>query len=103
MESITKQVEHVVLFQWKTGTSDETIEGILTALRGLQQSVPGILSLTCGTNFCERAQGYTHGLVVRLESRAALEVYGPHPAHQSVVSEFILPHKELVLALDYEV
>ena len=102
MESITKQIEHVVLFTWKDGTTDAQIEEIMVALRGLQKTVPGILSLTCGTNFSERAQGFTHGLVVRLESRAALDAYGPHPAHQEVVNTLIVPHKQNILALDYE-
>ena len=103
MESINKQIEHVVLFEWKAGTSAEQISEIMDELRGLQHSIPGILSLTCGTNFSDRAQGFTHGLVVRLESRAALEAYGPHPSHQAVVQQLILPNKQNVLALDYEV
>ncbi len=97
-----KNVVHIVIFKWKDGTSVELIESAKTALRGLASSVPGILGLEVGENFTDRGQGFTTGLVVRLESKAALEAYQPHPAHQAVVVEFIRPILADIIAVDFE-
>ncbi|MCW3095213.1 MAG: Stress responsive alpha-beta barrel domain protein [Chthonomonadaceae bacterium] len=95
-------VEHIVLFKWKPEATAEQIEAAVTGLRGLKELVPNVLDLSVGENFTDRGQGFTHGLVVRFPDRAALEVYGPHPAHQHVVQTFINPIRENVIALDYE-
>lgn len=95
-------VEHLVLFHFKPEATPEAIEAAMTALRGLKTEIPGIVDLTCGANFTDRAPGYTHGLVVRFADQAALEAYGPHPTHQHVVVNYIKPIMESVLALDYE-
>jgi hypothetical protein len=95
-------IEHVVLFKAKPDAPPEKLEAMLRALTDLKGKVPGILSISAGTNFSTRGQGYTHGLVVRFPDRAALEAYQPHPAHQSVVAEHVRPLTEGVLAVDYE-
>lgn len=95
-------VEHIVLFRWKAEATAEQIEQAITGLRGLKAQVPNILDLSAGENFSERAQGFTHGLVVRFPDKAALEVYGPHPAHQHVVQTYISPVCADVLVVDYE-
>jgi hypothetical protein len=95
-------IEHIVLFRWAEGASPDAVNRVVTELRELKGKIPGILDLSCGTNFCDRAKGYTHGLVVRFANRAALDAYGPHPEHQRVVQNFIAPIRGDVLALDYE-
>ena len=95
-------VEHIVLFRWKTEATAEQIAQAVSGLRGLKGQVPNILDLSVGENFSDRGQGFTHGLVVRFPDTAALEVYGPHPAHQHIVQTFINPIREEVLAFDYE-
>ena len=96
-------IEHIGLFRWNNATSEEAIESVLAELRGLKNKIPGIVDLSCGANFCDRAKGYTHGLVVRFKDRAALETYGPHPEHQRVVQNLIKPIAADILALDYEI
>ncbi len=96
-------IEHLVLFQWTPDASAEAVARVVTELRALKGRIPGVLDLTCGENFSPRSQGFTHALVVRFEDRAALEAYGPHPAHQRVVQELISPIRADTLALDYEV
>ena len=71
-------------------------------LRGLKGKIAGIADLSCGANFSDWAKGYTHGLVVRFTDRAALEAYGPHPEHQLVLQNFIIPIRADILALGYE-
>jgi hypothetical protein len=95
-------IEHIVLFRWNDTASSEAQENAMTELRKLKNKIPGIVDLSCGTNFSDRAKGYTHGLVVRFTDRAALQAYVPHPEHQRVVKNFIDPILADVLALDYE-
>ena len=96
-------IEHIVLFQWKPEATPEAIDAALEAVRALKEQIPGIIELTCGTNFSDRAKGYTHGIYVRFTDRAALEAYGPHPIHQEVVQNHIVPIRAEILAVDYEV
>jgi hypothetical protein len=96
-------IEHIVLFRWTEGASQEAVDNVVAELRKLKDKIPGIVDLSSGANFSDRAKGYTHGLVVRFTNRAALEAYGPHPEHQRVVQKFINPIRADVLALDYEV
>ena len=95
-------IEHIVLFRWTDTASQEAKESAMTELRNLKGKIPGIVDLSCGANFCDRAKGYTHGLVVRFTGRAALEAYSPHPDHQRVVQNLIKPIAADILALDYE-
>ena len=92
---------HMVWIKFGAGVSDERIDEHLTALRSLSDRVPGILELSCGANFTDRAQGYTHGLLVKLVDRDALGVYATHPDHVSVAGA--LRADAELLALDYEV
>jgi hypothetical protein len=95
-------IEHIVLFRWIESATPEAIERVLDGLRGLKTTIPGIVDLTCGPDFSGRAQGYTHGMVVRFADRAALAAYGPHPAHQHVLKTHIEPIRAGVLACDFE-
>jgi hypothetical protein len=96
-------IEHLVLFRWTENASPDAIDNVVSELRKLKNKIEGIMDLSCGANFSDRAKGYTHGLVVRFKDRSALAAYGPHPEHQRVVQNFINPIRADVLALDYEI
>ena len=95
-------IEHVVLFKLKADAPESDKRDMLSRLLALRNTIPGIVHASAGANFSARAQGYTHGFVVRFRDRAALEAYLPHPAHQAVVEHHVRPISEGVLALDYE-
>jgi len=95
-------IEHIVLFKVKSGTPSEESDRMLEALRSLAGRVPAIHELTCGTNTSNRNQGFTHGLLVRVPSQNALEVYINHPEHQRIVAEYVRPIVETVIVVDYE-
>ncbi len=95
-------VEHLVLFKVKSNASAEAVQAMEDALRSLKDAIPGILEITVGANFSERSQGFTHGLLVRFQDRAALDTYIPHPAHEAARNDFILPIVDDVLVVDYE-
>ena len=72
----------------------------LNALESLRNKIPGILALHVGENFTDRAIGFSHGLLVTLESKQALATYGPHPEHQPV-AQALVKDAEL-MAMDFE-
>jgi quinol monooxygenase YgiN len=96
-------VEHVVLFKLKPEATEQQRRAMLEGLRGLRQAVPGVVDLSCGTNFSDRSQGHEIGLVVRFTDRSALEAYLPHPAHRAVVEQLIRPISDGVIVADYEI
>jgi len=65
-------IEHVVLLAVRPG---EDAEPMLTALRELAETIPGIVSLSAGSNITDRGKQFTHGLSLRLESQEALDRY----------------------------
>jgi len=95
-------VEHLVLFKFVDGTDESQIEAVAAGLRDLRTKVPGVLELTAGRNFSERARGHHLGLLVRLKDREALASYSSHPEHLRVVETLIKPHLDELTALDYE-
>jgi len=94
---------HVVLFRWTDEATPQAVDHAVQGLRDLRDKIPGIVDISCGANFTDRNKGFTHCLVVRFTDRAALDVYGPHPAHQHIVQNYISPIRADVLAVDYEI
>ncbi len=101
MDTTQAGIVHIVLFRWRADASPDAIAAVIEGLRNLKHQIPDIVDLSVGENFSARAQGYQCGLVVRFKDRAALDAYGPHPAHQDVVENLINPIREDVLALDF--
>lgn len=95
-------IEHLVFFKVKPTATPKEVERMLADLRALKASIPQIVNLTCGANFSERSQGFTHGLAVRFASRGDLQAYINHPEHQRILAASIRPIVDSVLALDYE-
>jgi hypothetical protein len=93
-------VNHMVWMKFKPGVSAATIASILDGLKALEKQVPGIVSLTLGSNFTDRAQGYTHGMMVILKDKEALPAYQAHPAHAAAGGR-LREHAD-ILAMDYE-
>jgi len=101
-EKKTGLIVHIALFRWREEASQEAIDSTLAELRKLKDKIPGIVDISSGPNFSERAKGYTHVLVIRFKDRSALQAFGPHPEHQRVVQKLMNPIRADVLSLDYE-
>lgn len=94
-------VMHMVWLKFRPEITEAQIEAHCRALHGLKSRVPGVLELTVGRNFTERAPGYTHGIAVTLADKAALAIYAVHPDHVEV-AQGLRRDTEGVMALDYE-
>ncbi|PLT30022.1 Dabb family protein [Peribacillus deserti] len=79
-------VEHIVLLKFAQETTQAQKDELIRRTLELKQIIPGIVDIQQGMNFSTRSQGYEMGLTVRFEDRTSLENYGPHPAHQAIVS-----------------
>ncbi|MDF2789930.1 MAG: stress protein [Neobacillus sp.] len=79
-------VEHIVLLKFSTTTTKEQKEELIRRTLELKNVIPGIMDIQQGFNFSNRSQGYEIGLTVRFEDKASLDNYGPHPAHQEIVT-----------------
>ena len=64
---------------------------VFAALGALRGRVPGLVSFEAGPNLDleKKSQGFSHGFVMRFESRAALEAYATHPAHLAASRELL--------------
>ena len=81
---IPAMVEHMVWIKFHDGIDAARIREHLDGLLSLRDRVPGVIELAVGDNFTDRADGFTHGLLVRLASRDALQHYLDHPDHLAV-------------------
>ena len=93
-------VFHIVWIRFNPDVTGERIEEHIAALKTLRDSVPGISRLSIGANFTDRAEGYTHGLIVELQDAAALQDYATHPGHVAVVGP--LKEDAQLLVMDFE-
>ena len=82
-------VHHIVLLRLKPGVTrdDARVRDALAALVALRGQIEGIARWEHGWNFTQRPIAYDFGLYSSFASRAALDAYGPHPAHQAVVAQ----------------
>ncbi|CAO3691255.1 unnamed protein product [Umbelopsis ramanniana] len=92
---------HIVLVKFKPTTSEAIKRELCDQVCALKNVIPGITKATAGKNFSERAKGYEWGWVFEHVSQKDLEVYAKHPSHLEFISN-LAPHKEDILAFDYE-
>uniref|UniRef100_A0A6U5BI28 Stress-response A/B barrel domain-containing protein n=1 Tax=Hemiselmis andersenii TaxID=464988 RepID=A0A6U5BI28_HEMAN len=97
-------VKHIVLFKFKADAGDDKISAVKDGLLALKPSLPGILDMSFGATFMhDRAQGYTHALVVDLKDKDALTEYAGNADHVAVITNHIKPNLDAPpLAMDYE-
>lgn len=94
---------HVVLFNFKDTSSKEEVQKIEKAFAALKDTEElKIVDYEWGTNVSPEGlnDGFTHCFLVTFASKADLEAYLPHKAHQDFVN-LLKPHLEKVLVVDY--
>lgn len=94
-------VEHVVLLKVKEGTAPESIDALVTALRGLRY-LDMVLELTAGPVLKGVPSEFTHALHSRYKDKADLGAYQAHPDHVDVVVKHVLPLSDNILSIDWE-
>ena len=93
-------IDHLVFLATREDASLEDIEDLISSIRELRDTVPGVVDLSVGENFSKRSGGYTHGLFVRFESAEDLQGYLKHPDHLAAVEK--LDRLTTRIVVDYE-
>jgi quinol monooxygenase YgiN len=95
-------LRHVVLFKFKPEATQEQLQQIVEAFRGLPKKIDGITAFEWGTDVSPegKSAGFTHCFVVTFKDAQARDAYLPHPAHQEFVA-ILRPRLENVLVVDY--
>jgi hypothetical protein len=80
----TDQVKHIVVFKYKADATPAQIKETTDFFKGLQKTIPGIVSFEHGINSSTEGlnQGYTHIYLLTFENAAARDAYLPHPEHK---------------------
>lgn len=101
-KDVDGQLRHVVMFQFKEGTSAEDLKAIENKFASLPGDIPEITAFEWGTNNSPEGldDGYTHCFLVTFKDESGREVYAPHPSHKEFGS-IVRPHVEKVLVVDY--
>lgn len=94
-------VEHMVWIRFREGVSEQRQREHLDNLRMLKEHVPQVRELKVGTNFTDRAAGFTHGLIVTVDDQPSLQGYLEHPEHVKVAEP--LKREADLMAMDIEV
>jgi hypothetical protein len=95
-------VKHLVLLEPKAGVSDTRIQQALDQAAGLKGGVPGVLEVSSGKNFTDRAGNIAWAIIVDLDSKESLAGYGPHPVHQEL-AKLLGGLMENLVVVDYEI
>jgi len=80
---------HLVLIKLKPGVlrNDPRVREWHGAFVALERKCKGITRMEHGWNTTDRPIAYDYGINMAFATRADLDAYGPHPAHQDVVAK----------------
>jgi hypothetical protein len=92
---------HIVVWKYRSDTSQATRDEHVAALRSLHSVVPGIESLTVGFDTLHSPRSFDTGLVGVFRDRSVLDAYTVHPDHVKVV-EFGRSITEEMAKVDFE-
>ena len=93
---------HVVSLKFKKSATKEQIKSVEDAFVGLKEKIPGITSLTWGTNVSpeKHDKGFTHCFVLTFASEKDRNAYLPHPAH-AAFGKVLGPVMDDVMVIDF--
>ena len=97
-----KMLRHVVMFKFKSDTSDKKIDEVTDAFAALPKKIDAIKDFEWGTDVSveNKSAGFTHCFVVTFSDEKGRDVYLPHPAHKDFV-KLVGPVLDDVLVVDY--
>lgn len=79
-----KVLRHAVFFGFRDSTSEEQIQEVVDAFRGLPEKIDAITDFAWGTNNSPEKldDGFTHCFLLTFKDEAGRAEYLPHPAHK---------------------
>lgn len=82
---------HIVLFNWKDDVTKEQVEKVNQVVAQLPAKIPSIRGLQWGSDLGFRSGNSSWGLMALFQDRAGWQAYQDHPAHKSLVSDYVAP------------
>jgi hypothetical protein len=94
-------LQHIVLFSFPAGPTDEQTRDIRAHISQWPGAIPGIQALRFGSAlFDERTRGYQFLLYMEFAGLEDLRTYQAHPIHQKFLS-WVIENNITPLAFDY--
>lgn len=72
---------HIALYAWKPEVSPTAVNQALAEIEALAPKISGIVEISAAENTSQYSEGFTHVILVRAESAAAIDAYRAHPDH----------------------
>jgi len=82
---------HIVLFNWKEGTTPAQIEALNQATAALRTAVPELKGMHFGADAGLRAGNAHWGLAALFADADGWRAYQEHPAHKALLADHIVP------------
>jgi len=82
---------HVVLFQWREGTTAEQVRTLEERLNELPGVIPELRAYAVGGDVGLSPGNVDFGVVADFADREAYLVYRDHPTHREVIEECVKP------------
>lgn len=94
---------HVVLFQFKDGVPEATVQSIEAAFRAFCAELPFVKDFEWGRNSSveDLNDGFTHCFIVTFADAQDRDAYLPHPAHAAFCTQYLDPHLEKACVVDF--
>lgn len=101
-QSSQKELKHIVLFTFKSGSSAASVDSVVKAFNHLYGTVPQVKKMEWGLNMSPEHldQGFTHCFALTFNSEKDLADYQQHPAHKAFQT-ILKPHMDRVFVVDY--
>jgi len=96
----TKQLRHVVAFNYKTDVTQEQKTKVSAWFLRLKSEIPEIQNLEGGTDIKPAGKKFSQCFIVTLKNEQDLDTYGSHPKHKAF-SAFVDPLLEEVMVVDF--
>ncbi|MCW2699371.1 MAG: Stress responsive Barrel Domain-containing protein [Blastococcus sp.] len=101
--TVLGMIRHVVVFTWSQAADAQRRVATLQALRGLQQDVGGMTSLTVADDAGLSEGNADTVLIADFPDAGAFRRYAQDPVHQAVLAEHVRPWLTARTAVQYEV
>jgi hypothetical protein len=95
-------VRHCSLFSFKTGTADAVIDEIVHRFRALAREVPAIRRAAIGRNIGFHEENYDIAANIEFDTIDGYREYCVDQTHLAFVDEWLLPHLESRVAVQFE-
>ncbi len=93
---------HVILLQFRDGTTATERQALAEALAGLPAAIPEIRGYRFGDDARLVEGNWDFALVADFDSAAGYQVYRTHPAHLAVIERFIKPILKTRAAVQFD-